>query len=158
MYNIILFIIALCLLIWIIYIFLTNYKKNYKKKEGFTIGDNTTLSSSAITDTANYKDNLGSIINQLKGELNLDAKRDDISEILQLQSTIIKLTLLKKFLNFDLNWSDDYLLALNQQTLFGLNSQDQTGPDIILKEVVDTSGAPASSKSGGMFTDLLGLS
>ena len=97
-------------------------------------------------------------MNQLKGEINLDAKRDDITEILKLQSTIIKLTLLKKFLNFDLNWSDDYLLALNQQALFSLNSSDQTGPDIIIKEVVDTSGAPKSSSSGGMFTDLLGLS
>jgi len=158
MYNIILFIVSLCLLIWVIYYFLINNKKNYKRKEGFTIGDNTNLSSSAISDTANYKDNLGSIINQLKGEINLDAKRDDITDILQLQSTVIKLTLLKKFLNFDLNLSDDSLLALNQQTLFGLNSQDQTGPDVILKEVVDTSGTSSSSKSGGMFTDLLGLS
>lgn len=159
MYNIILFIVSLCLLIWVIYYFLINNKKNYKRKEGFTIGDNTNLSSSAISDTANYKDNLGSIINQLKGEINLDAKRDDITDILQLQSTVIKLTLLKKFLNFDLNLSDDSLLALNQQTLFSLNSQDQTGPDVILKEVVDTSGtSSSSSKSGGMFTDLLGLS
>lgn len=154
MYNIILFIIALSLLIIFFYIFL----KKYKTKEGFTIGTNKNLATSALTNTSGYKDNLGSIINQLKGEINLDAKRDDITEILKLQSTIIKLSLLKKFLNYNLNWSDDSLLALNQQALFSLNSQNHTGAEVILQEVVDTSGAPKSSSTGGgMFTSLLGL-
>jgi hypothetical protein len=154
MYNIILFVITLTLLIVFFYIFL----KKYKAKEGFTIGSNANLATSALTNTSNYKDNLGSIINQLKGELNLDEKRDDINEILQLHSKIIKLTLLKKFLNHNLNSPDDSLLTLNQQALFSLNSQNNTGADVILQEVMDTSGAPKlTSSSGGMFTSLLGL-
>lgn len=160
MYNIILFIIALFLVVLFFYIFFKNYKKNYKRKEAFTIGENTNLATSALTDTSTYKDNLGSIINQLKGEINLDAKRDDITDILKLQSTVIKLSLLKKFLNFDLNWSDDYLLSLNQQALLSINSQNYTGPDLIIQEVIDTSGTSTSTSNqgGGVFTGLLGLS
>ena len=157
MYNIILLIIALCLVIAFFYIFYKDYKKSQKKKEGFMIGDNNNLATSAITDMATYKDNLGSIVNELKAKINFEAKREDIIDILELQSQVIRLSLVYNFLNFNLNYSPDYLMALNQQALFSLNSHDQTGPELAIQDVVNPSGNTKTSDGGGFMTSLLGL-
>jgi hypothetical protein len=156
MYNIILLIIALFLLI----IFFYSFLKNYKKKEGFQIGDNNNLTTSAITDTDAYNENLDAIISQIKLELKFDSNKDKYIEILKKQSTIIKFCLLKKFLNCNLNFSEDYLLMLNQQTILSLNNQHYTGPEIVLHEVVDSNGSSNTSNpsGGGIITDLFGLS
>ena len=155
MYNIILFIIALCLVVVFFYIILKNSKKKYKNKEGFTIGDNNNLATSSLTDSSTYADNLGSIIGQLNVELNLDVKRDEYTKILKLQSEVIQLYSLKSMLSWNLNQSPESLLALNFQILNAFNDKNQTAPDYLINEVLDTSGTPSSS--GGIFTNLLGL-
>jgi len=154
MYNIILFIIALCLVVGFFYIILKNSKKKYKK-EGFTIGDNNNLATSSLTDSSTYADNLGSIIGQLNVELNMDVKRDEYIKILKLQSEVIQLYSLKSMLSWNLNQPPQSLLALNYQVLNAFNNKNQTGPEYLINEVLDTSGTPSSS--GGIFTNLLGL-
>ena len=144
---------------------LKSYKKNYKRKEGFAIGDNTNLTQDALhNNTDNYQSNLTSIIGQLQNELEITSpdKQSKYAEILKSQSQLIKLVLLKKMLSFNLNLSDDYLLMINQQVLGAFNTtHNQTGADFILSEVIDAGGASntaAPSSSGGVFTQMFGLS
>ena len=94
--------------------------------------------------------------------MNFDTKKKEYAEILKKQSTLIKFCLLKKFLNNNLNFSEDYLLMLNQQAILSINGQHYTGPEIILHEVIDTDAipnltTPSAPTGGGMFTNLFGL-
>jgi len=154
MYDIIFLIISLLIVIVISYQIMKKYKKN--KKEGFTIPGQPVdaLSTTSIGDTSTYISQLTTIISNLKLSLNLEANRDSYIQILELQNELIQLCLLNKFLNFNLNYSDDYLLFLSETALNCTESNSITTGASVAQAILDTTGNNTSTQSilSSLFT------
>jgi hypothetical protein len=146
MYDIIFLVIALIILIVVVYQMMKKYKK---KKEGFTISGSAdgSLLTTSISDPSTYISQLTTIISNTKTALNLDTNRDSYAEILALQSELIQLCLLSKFLNFNLNYSDDFLIFLSQTALQSseYNGWD-TGASVALS-ILDSTNSQTSTAS-----------
>lgn len=154
MYDIIFLIISLLIVLVISYQIMKKYKKN--KKEGFTIAGQATnsLSTSSINDTTTYISQLTTIISNLKLSLNLEANRESYIQILELQNELIQLCLLNKFLNFNLNYSDDFLLYLSETTLKCTESNSITTGATVALGILDTTGNNTTTQSilSSLFT------
>jgi hypothetical protein len=138
MYDIIFLIIALVIVIIISYQVMKKYKKN--KKEGFTIPGQSVgaLMTTSISDPATYITQLTSIISNLKSSLNLDTNRDSYVEILALQHELIQLCLLNKFINYNLNYSDDFLISLSDMALSSTQSNGSVTGATVVFDILET--------------------
>jgi hypothetical protein len=145
MYDIIFLVIAFIIFGIFAYYMVKKYKKN---KEGFTISGTTkgTLLTTSIANPSEYITQLTTIVSNTKSALNLDTNRDSYIQILALQSELIQLCLLTKFLNFNLNYSDDFLIFLSQTALQSsqFNGWD-TGADVALSILDGTNNQTSTS-------------
>jgi len=147
MYDIIFLIIALVIVIIISYQVMKKYKKN--KKESFTIAGTSAggLMTTSLADPATYITQLTTIISNLKSSLNLETNKDSYGEILALQHELIQLCLLNKFLSFNLNYSDDFLISLSDMTLSSTqNSGTVTGATVAF-DVLESTNNNTSTES-----------
>ncbi len=147
MYDIIFLIIALVIVIIISYQVMKKYKKN--KKESFTIGGQTqgSLMTTSISDPATYITQLTTIISNLKSSLNLETNRDSYIEILALQNELIQLCLLNKFLNFNLNYSDDFLISLSDITLSSTQSNGSVTGATVAFDILESTNNNTTTES-----------
>ena len=138
MYDIIFLIIALVIVIIISYQVMKKYKKN--KKEGFAIPGQSVgaLMTTSISDPATYITQLTSIISNLKSSLNLETNRDSYVEILALQHELIQLCLLNKFINYNLNYSDDFLISLSDMALSSTQNNGSVTGATVAFDILET--------------------
>ena len=154
MYDIIFLIIALVIVILISYQIMKKYKNN--KKESFTISGQSagSLMTTATADPATYITQLTNIITNLKSSLNLETNRESYMEILGLQNELIQLCLLNKFLNFNLNYSDDFLIYLSQTTLDSTQSNGGVTGATVALDILDSTSNTTTTQSilSNLFT------